>query len=203
MTSQGDPLSLVKQYYDAFLYVANWGTHQLMLRLPRAILDQVTAVRYGVERGPFSVHATSEHIILAVSSHTEESEDWDEGEGWLATLVPLRADIASGDLRSLYLGWLLCVQEGQFEDDLVEPPVPPGLGELSAPLQALMEFLGMEEKLLDSAAERSREAMRFPPPVTEASQWLHTLADAEKNSLLLRLACGDVHLMGRGAPAHS
>ena len=24
---------------DAFLYLANWGTHQLMLRLPRRVLD--------------------------------------------------------------------------------------------------------------------------------------------------------------------
>ncbi len=35
---KGDPLELVKQYCDAFLYVANWCPHQLMLRLPTGLL---------------------------------------------------------------------------------------------------------------------------------------------------------------------
>jgi hypothetical protein len=31
---KGDPLKLVAEYFDAFLYVANWGTHEFMLKLP-------------------------------------------------------------------------------------------------------------------------------------------------------------------------
>ncbi|MGH8564247.1 MAG: hypothetical protein ACREXW_09205 [Gammaproteobacteria bacterium] len=34
------------KYFDAFLYLANWGTHELMLRLPRGALDLETARRY-------------------------------------------------------------------------------------------------------------------------------------------------------------
>src|SRR5215212_2579276 len=29
---KGDPLTLMKRYFDAHLYLANWGTRQLMLR---------------------------------------------------------------------------------------------------------------------------------------------------------------------------
>src|SRR6266702_3193845 len=32
---RGDPLQMVKEYFDAFLYLANWGTRQVMFRLPR------------------------------------------------------------------------------------------------------------------------------------------------------------------------
>jgi len=36
---RGDPNRLLERYYDAHLYVANWGTHRVMLRLPRDLLD--------------------------------------------------------------------------------------------------------------------------------------------------------------------
>ncbi len=29
---KGDPRRLVERYFDAFLYLANWGTRELMLR---------------------------------------------------------------------------------------------------------------------------------------------------------------------------
>jgi hypothetical protein len=31
---KGDPRRLVERYFDAFLYLANWGTRELMMRLP-------------------------------------------------------------------------------------------------------------------------------------------------------------------------
>ncbi len=40
---KGDPLTLVERYFDAFVYVANWGTHQFMLRLPGRLLNLQTA----------------------------------------------------------------------------------------------------------------------------------------------------------------
>jgi hypothetical protein len=29
---RGDPRRMVERFYDAHLYLANWGTHQIMLR---------------------------------------------------------------------------------------------------------------------------------------------------------------------------
>ena len=43
---KGDPRLLMSQYFDAFLYLANWGTRQLMLRLPASLLDVEAASRY-------------------------------------------------------------------------------------------------------------------------------------------------------------
>jgi len=40
-----DPLKLLEKYFDAFLYVANWGTRELYLRLPQ----ESAAKRYAVE----------------------------------------------------------------------------------------------------------------------------------------------------------
>src|ERR1043166_5567005 len=36
---RGNPDKLVEKYYDAFLYLANWGTRRLMLRMPRGLVD--------------------------------------------------------------------------------------------------------------------------------------------------------------------
>lgn len=189
---KGDPLALMERYYDAFLYVANWGTHQLMFRLPRSVLDQGIALSYVPGDGPFSVHPTREHFILSFNSDTQDPEDWKEGEGWLATLIPLRAEILAGDLRSLYLGWLLCVQEGLLDDEDVEPPVPPGLRELSASLEELAEFLRLEDDLLQVAAERSPAAVQITPSLDQARRWLQAQSDSEKDELLLRMVCGQV-----------
>ena len=40
---KGDPSAWMEKYFDAFLYLANWGTHELMIRLPRKLLDLETA----------------------------------------------------------------------------------------------------------------------------------------------------------------
>ena len=57
-----------------------------------------------------SARVKGEHVILEFMSE-EEGSDWfeEDEDGSLSSLVPLRAEIASGDLRLLYLGWLLCV----------------------------------------------------------------------------------------------
>jgi hypothetical protein len=36
---RGNPAALMERYFDAFLYLANWGTRRLMIRLPRGLLD--------------------------------------------------------------------------------------------------------------------------------------------------------------------
>jgi hypothetical protein len=36
---RGDPEQMMATYFDAFLYIANWGTRRLMFRVPRAALD--------------------------------------------------------------------------------------------------------------------------------------------------------------------
>ncbi len=54
----------------------------------------------------------------------------DEGSGWMSSVIPVRADLTSGDFRVLYLGWLLCAQAQVLDEDGLEPPVPAGLDRL-------------------------------------------------------------------------
>src|SRR3990172_8137696 len=60
---RGDPLRLVERYFDAFVYVANWGTNRFMLRLPRRVLDPEIAQRYCSSDGA-SVQVVGDQVIL-------------------------------------------------------------------------------------------------------------------------------------------
>jgi hypothetical protein len=132
---RGDPYLMMRRYYDAHLYLANWGTHQIMLRLPRALLSPKIAEQYGVD-GHVGVTATPEWVILDLISE-DDSGEWVEGaEDSLSAIVGVRSELAAGDLRALYLAWLSAYggrgwDEGAFgedDEDEREPPVPAGLG---------------------------------------------------------------------------
>ena len=186
---KGDPFAWMEDYFDAFLYLANWGTRELMLRLPRRLLDPAAAARYCLG-GPASAAESGDHVILSFSSEEEEGGDGlEDGGGVLASILPVRAEIERGDHRALYLAWLLCVQFEDGDDDEPEPPVPPGLGEPSAAQHAFADFLRIDEDLIAVASERS-PALPAEPGTDEIRAWVAALADAEKTALLVRVAQG-------------
>jgi hypothetical protein len=190
---RGDPLEMMRTYFDAFVYVANWGTRQLMLRLPATLLPPETANRYLIQPA-VQVHTSGDDVILEFSLEDEEPE-WEEGEGWLDSLLPLRDEIARGDLRALYIGWLSGIWMGDVEDEegvddeeeLREPPVPPGLKELSVPLVKLVEFLRVDPHLLAVAAEHSEGGVERPESIREREEWLRKLPNGFKDRLLLQV----------------
>ncbi len=184
---KGDTSEWMEKYFDAYLYLSSWGTRELMLRLPRRVLDLKNAKLY-CGRQVASVRAVGELVILELFSE-QEGDDWEgDGGGWLSSLIPLRADIAAGDHRALYLAWLLCVQSGDVPDDATEPPVPPGLGDLTAPLVALADFLRIDDDLITVAATRSPEVE--VPALEEVERWIAALPDDAKIQWLVRLAGG-------------
>jgi hypothetical protein len=118
---KANPLRLLEKYFDAFVYVANWGTREFYLRLPQELihLKQLKAMLPGKA---VSAQSAGEFVILAFESEVE-LEDEDDGSGWMGSLISLRSDLLRGDLRCLYLGWLLCIQNEEFSGDALEPPV--------------------------------------------------------------------------------
>jgi len=82
---KGDPRMMMERYFDAFLYLANWGTRRLLFRLSSAVLDAATAARYC---------DTNTASLIETGSH----------------------------------------QSDEVDDEDTEPPVPAGLGNLSASL---------------------------------------------------------------------
>jgi hypothetical protein len=133
-------------------------------------------------------------VIVAFENQFEDG-DWDDGTGWMGSLMSLRSELLRGDIRCLYLGWLLCAQNEEFAEDDLEPAVPAGLGELSAPLRSLIEFLGMDEDLVEVAASASAP-LNASPDREELATWIQSLPEKEKNNLLV-VAVGEPGERGR------
>ena len=193
---RGDPGRLLEEYFDAYLYAANWGTRELAFRLPRALLDAVTARWYCDEEYRAWVTETAEHVIVRFRWDDDEGDDWIEGEGLLDPLLAARGELAAGDTRLLYLGWLLKVQLGGLDEDddedledEVEPPVPAGLKGLSDSLASIAEFLKIDDDLIEVAAQASGPLV----PVSDdgIADWVTALPASEKDKLLTMVAQGE------------
>jgi hypothetical protein len=172
----------LEKYFDAFVYVANWGTREFYLRLPQELIDY-ESFRTMLPGEAAQVRKAGNFIIVAFERESE-LDDWDDGTGWMGSLMSLRVDLLRGDLRCLYLGWLFCVQNEEFDEADTEPPVPAGLGELSAPLHSLIEFLGIDEDLVQIAAADSA-ALDTGPRRKELDAWIRNLPQTEKDDLLV------------------
>ncbi|MDM4722304.1 hypothetical protein QTQ03_23000 [Micromonospora sp. WMMA1363] len=195
---KGDPRTLMERYFDAHLYLANWGTRRLMLRLPKHVLDPATVARY-CQGDSASAWTAGKHVIIDFHDEDEDGTDeWDlDGHGLLASIIPVRAGLAAGDLRLLYLAWLRCVQSAEIADE-PEPPVPAGLGALDASLTAVAEFLRIDPDLIAAAAAGSPPAASGEPTAAQLRTWVVGLPARDKDAILTDLITGgDSHLRSR------
>ena len=67
------------------LYIANWGTKQLMFRLPRSVTDVSGLDRYCFPR-IITTSVTKVSVILDICFQEEKGGYWVEGEGQLSAL---------------------------------------------------------------------------------------------------------------------
>jgi hypothetical protein len=214
---KGDPEKLMEKYFDAHLYYANWGSRQLMLRVPVRSFDFAAAEPY-LTTDALKAWTTKEHVIFDFHPEQEDSGEWnywevfgegddsgdddedddgdyagDYGGGGggsnLASLLPLREELMAGDLRALYIGWLAGVYPGT-DDDATEPPVPPGLQKLSGPLTTLVELLAVDSHLIEVAAGESGKFSQTEPAPAEFERWAAGLPTAKKDQIIVQLVQG-------------
>jgi hypothetical protein len=179
---KANPSKLLEKYFDAFVYVANWGTHEFYIRLPQESVDH-KFLKAMIPGATVRVRRTARFVIVELGSESEWDGE-DDGTGWMASLIPLRSDLLRGDLRCLYLAWLRSAQDGGLDENEMEPPVPAGLQERSGSLDALIEFLEIDEDLVDVAAQAS-SPLAAGPSRKELSAWIRGLPEKDKNELLI------------------
>ncbi|WP_129629590.1 hypothetical protein [Candidatus Oscillochloris fontis] len=212
---RSDPMDVLDEYFDILLYIANWGSKQLAMRFPKAAIEaaQIQPYLLGDEESYVGdLLTTSDHLILNLEIREEGGYGWIEGEGLLDPLIPLRDAMLRGDMRMLYLFWLCCAanQAGYQDDDeyeedegaatyedenadadsLLEPPVPAGLKQLDAALNAFVEFFAIDRDLIAAAAEASPN-LATTNDNEPLEDWVGLLPEAERNALLLRVARGE------------
>ena len=179
---KADPFKLLEKYFDVFVYITNWGTRILCFRLPQDWVGykQLKSMLSGE---CVQVHKSGNFVIVTFECEVEDSE-WDDGTRWMGSLMQLRHDVLRGDLRSLYLGWLFCLQNGELSRNTPEPAVPDGLDELSTPLRSLIEFLDIHDDFIKVAAQASAP-LNAGPNRDELTLSIKNLSEKEKDSLLV------------------
>ncbi|MCA0454299.1 MAG: hypothetical protein LCI00_10030 [Chloroflexi bacterium] len=192
----GDPYRVLVKYFDAMLYITNWGTRQLMFRFPANTIpaDVITAYQYV---GSMDWSTAGKYIVLNIEFNPEDGGDgeWVEGQGILPGVVQLRHDIMHGDYRPLYLAWLKFAHYEldilEEDEDLTEPPVPPNLQSLSPTLRNFMDFFDIDPDWVAAAAQTSSETEKID---VNLSSSIDRLSESEKHEFLERLLNGEPNL---------
>jgi hypothetical protein len=191
---KGDPADWMRRYFDAHVYVANWCTCLLYLRVPKSAFDAET-LRAFKTKTVFSVEQTRMHWLLGWGLHEGDNYDRfaeEDGQGWMGRLAPLRDELLRGDMRPLYLGWLAGVSAGEVDEQAIEPQPPPGLSRLTAAQQSLVEFLEIDGDMLAAAGLSDGQGSK-PDSESDAEQdvWIAALPVAEKSAMLKLLLSGN------------
>jgi len=193
-----DPRQVLVRFFDAHLYLANWGSRRLIFRFPAGLLNREVIQAYCV-RNRITYKTIGKFDVLDLNLSEEEgSGEWIEGEGSLSGLVPLRDDLIQGDYRLLYLAWLkaMPLQEDEPPPDRkssvskhMDPAIPPGLRQLSPALKRFVDQFDISPSLVAAAAEISTELAKIPEP--DFRPLIAQLSREECDGFLCRFARGD------------
>ena len=179
------------RYFDAFVYVANWGTRRLMFRIPRPLprrRDGLGLLRRG--GGPLAEGGEGSHRArILVGGRGGRRVDRRRALDALPDLDPRRADARRppGTLPGLArLGPDVSTRKTRTgPGSVLEPPVPPGLAKLSGPLKSLAEFLRIDDELIEVAARSSAGEPPAEASKAEMARWVKGLPVADKDAYLL------------------
>lgn len=188
-----NPKELLDKCFDVMLYMANWGSRQLMFRFPNSLIDAAALEAYCLE-DKITVSTTSKSLIVDINIIDEEMIGWiDSGEGYLSSLISLRDDLLRGDYRCLYLAWLKAAPISSYEEeeDFTEPPVPNNLNDLSESLEAFVDFFEIDQDLIATAAITSQYQEVKEESLEDV---IPSLSEEEKNDFLVRVLKSESHL---------
>jgi hypothetical protein len=203
-----DAIKVLHDYFDSFLYWANWGSPQLAFRFPHGMapveLFQGYIGQYDLDELVTLIRYPDCDILDIHFGELEGPDEWVEHD--LATLLPLRDELLDGDLRALYIAWLAAqrlydsyapsgpnaVEETNDVDaddaSLTTPPIPLGLNKPSAAHRALARLLQLPTDLLTAVSNRSDPAPESATPQPDVADLLPLLPSERAADYLLRLA---------------
>ncbi len=190
---RGNAQEMLQRGYDVHLHYANFGIRKLMFRLPmglpcepqtwKAFLPECGVDWYPDKKGRGGVL----EIQPEADAGTYDYLDCDVQE--LAEIAPVRELLLQGDLRPLYVMWLVC----NSDEEKLEPPVPAGLKSLPPCVLAMASFYEVGEDLLQAAAEVSLPLVEGGlSHDAQVKNWIQQRSKDELEELATQLLTGDV-----------
>ncbi len=186
---RGNSDEVLRKYFDAFLYISNYGTKKLGFRLPTRLLKSQSLCPYEYEY-IVEIEPYEDVSLVLLNLNDEEGGGWIEEEdcvSLLDALLPLRQDLLLGDPRALYLA-LIAGQDRIEEETYIDTlPVPPNLKSLTPALQTLVEFF-------EISPDRLKQAIAASPDIAPEPFDLTHLGEQEKDIFLQRVLENDPHV---------
>lgn len=100
--------------------------------------------------------------------------------------------LITGDLRALYVLWLCRVMDGNEDiDELLEPPVPHGLGTVPEQVKDLLSFFTVDPLLVAAAAVGVTATCPQSSQRDSVQLWLSTLDESCRAKIIERLVTED------------
>lgn len=191
------------EYFDVGIYLANWGSRRLMIKLPLELVDYKQLELYVFEASSYMINELrvlkkGKNVLLDMNLNEEEGGGyWLEGEGWLSDLSLLRADILNGDYRSLFITWVELLRQNHENEELGEDYrilnslIPPNLKRLPIRLTRLVDFFEVDLDWVNSGLKYSLEAVKNEINYEACLKELDSLT---KDKYLGRLLAGESNL---------
>jgi|GEM_PF-1577430 len=192
----------VAQYFDVMIYFANWGTRQLLLRLPAQLIDAGAIEQFCLENtwsaDCINLEKRGDYYLLDIFFSDEEGDGWwmEEDDFDIDNLGQIREALFQGDYRALYLIWAKFALMIDAESEEIPPPpaVPANMNNLTPALEALIDFFEISQDLVAAAQSVSSDTKKTKIdygqlldqlPKEELVQWLQRLLEGEINLQVL------------------
>lgn len=153
---RGEPENMLASYFDAMLYLANWGSKQLSFRLPKHLVN-IKDLRIYEHDQIVEIQEINDSVILNLYFNDENGFDWieeDDISTILSSLSILRKDILLKDYRCLYLTWLAHFTAN--DPEIVKLPMLVNLQTLSPELSQFADFFEIPAEALKAVAPKSK-----------------------------------------------
>lgn len=158
----------VEQYFDVMIYFANWGTRQLLLKLPAQLIDVGAITQFCLKSEWSSEFITLEkrgenYLLEILFSNEEGGGDWMEDDDFdLDDFGQIRGALFQGDYRALYLIWakFVLLMDAESEDLPPSPTIPADMKNLTPSLDSFIGFFEIGQDIVTVAQSVSNDAKK-------------------------------------------
>jgi hypothetical protein len=207
---RGDPMTVLRDYFDLHLYFANWGTKQLMIKFPINLVDYWELKKYEISYDfegncGLSLTKSKDYIILDFEWNEEEGGGWMDIDDYdLSDFIVIREAILDGDFSALYLFWLKIAaikadvdfEPSEYDDDKdfdetrETPPISAKLANNKKALQPFIDLFEIDEDLVGAAVLASKKIEKKEEKV-DYSVLLQEMSETEKDTFLMQVLDGE------------
>jgi len=95
-----DPIDIIKDHFDVYFYIANWGTINLTFKFNKLDINIQELKKYQLE-DVINFIEFDDSIILEITLGSEEGLGWTDGEGILVEMLPIYDELKNNNYQFL------------------------------------------------------------------------------------------------------